>query len=138
MMILGFHGGKCCGIKHIHGLGYQPLIEVQPAIEEKVPEKNADQYGHTVSSYDNFFTDTAPAETTLERFDRYLAFCDKRRPYGIIEVTVIRTGGAKTGQVDTWRPYLEERGFKEVSNCHNSNSGNRVFVFHRMKDKETL
>lgn len=129
---LGFHGGKCCGIKVIFGFPYPYYDEwdrKQPACEKKDPV-NLDANGSNVSSDKPFFTDEAPGEGPDERLDRLISFCEKRRPKGIIEVT-LATGSHGFNQTIEWTPKLLERKFKIVNECKNSNSGNTVFVFHR-------
>lgn len=134
-MILAFHGGKCCGVKTIHGLGYHPGSEPgeEGWTEERFesPKLSNDKHGQHVQSDLSFFTDADPQESYLARFDRLLAFNDKERPYGVVEVTTT----SSAGQTLRWKPFLVERGFKAVTECYNSNSGNRVTIWHRVRDK---
>jgi len=119
------HGGKCCGIKHISGLGYHPE-ECLPAKKRSKPLK------HEGSCYMNssrpFFHVPAPAETYLQRFDRILAFIHANRPKGVVEVVLTGT------QLLYWRALLEERGFTLVNKCKNSNSGNTIHIYHLNKE----
>lgn len=89
--------------------------------------------GRDVDSNDRFFFPGAPVETPVERLDRYLEYLRKYRPRGIVEVCLAddEDDDIAYRQTPLWRPVLEERGFREVNNCMNSNSGNRVFVFHK-------
>jgi len=148
-MKIAFHGGKCCGIKTIHGMGDNPSGSLPPLRKPRARShqaRNADQYGKDVSSKTNFFDQPAPAETYLERLDRYLAFLDAERPAGIVEITLADERmpdycedcgcNCWSEQTRLWRQPLEERGFKEVNNCLNSNSGNRVYVFHRNREDD--
>lgn len=147
-MRISFHGGLCCGIKHIHELGSNPSGKLG-ALKARVYEgpewthdrqKNTDQWGINVNSATNCFDQEAPAETYLERLDRYLKFLDDWRPNGIIEIVLCDYSNSSDpetyGQIDSWEGLLFKRGFELVSNCYNSNSGNRIFVYHRTTDKE--
>lgn len=131
-MKLVFHGGKCCGIKTIHSLGNSPTAILGEIAAKQID--NSDCYGHTVSSDKPFFHEAAPVETYLERLDRYIAYCDKRRPHGMIEITLAKNSYETPKQTEVWPPLLAERGFKLVNSCQNSNSGNRCFVFYRNSD----
>ena len=127
-MHLGFHGGLCCGIKVIHGLSYYPNSNL-PALDA-IEEDNKDAYGLHVSSSERFFHEAAPVETYTERLDRYIDYCQRRRPKGIIEITLATDPDGNYGQ-EVWFPLLRSRGFKRVNKCLNSNSGNLVHVFHK-------
>jgi hypothetical protein len=127
-MRLVFHGGKCCGIKTIYG--FESPDSLLSAVEEK-SQNNIDAAGGHVSSNIDFFTDAAPQETEKERLDRLIAFCIKRRPAGIIEVTLAESHHLYWSQIPKWGPLLRKRGFKCVNKCRNSNSGNTVHVFHK-------
>lgn len=134
-MKIAFHGGKCCGIKTIHGMGYHPNSVMHNRLKKK-PLRNTDAHGGTVRSDYNFFNEYAPGtDTYLERLDRYLEFLDRVRPYGIVEITLASSYYDHCNQNIQWGPLLRKRGFRKVTDCHNSNSGNRVFVYHRKKDK---
>lgn len=131
-MKIAFHGGKCCGVKIIHGFidnDYPLMKHMENELEETVM-KCPDEYGHNVSSETNCYYQGAPEETSLDRLDRYLAFLEEWRPQGIIEIILISSQSQ-------WFPVIQERGFKEVSNCMNGNSGNRIYVFHKCIDEES-
>lgn len=134
-MKIGFHGGKCCGIKTIHGLGYNPNELIAALPKRKEFDKPADQYGRDFRSVTNFFRDKAPCETCLARLDRYIKYLDEKRPKGIIEIALADFNGNREAtswnQIRKWEPILLERGFKLVNECMNSNSGNKVYVYHR-------
>jgi hypothetical protein len=119
------HGGRCCGIKTIHGFGGHPNDYV--GAKKKQPRHQyTDIYGHSVSKNYNFYRDARPKETYLERFKAYLEYLKEERPSGLVEVTM-------TGcQLDYrgWQKVLEDHGFKEVTKFYNSNSGDHVYVFH--------
>ena len=132
------HGGYCCGIKIIKGFGGSapgPMQQTQYNHYNKVDERqkaakrnNRDQNGADTSSAQPFFTDAAPMESYEDRLNRYLAFVDKHRPYGIVEITMV------SDQMNRWWTTLKALGFVIVSSCRNSNSGRRVYVLHRRSD----
>lgn len=124
-MRLLFHGGMCCGIKHLKGFD-KPENKV--GAQEKKRLRNEDQFGYAVNSELDFFTDEAPVETQLQRLDRILAFVKKQRPRGIVEVVLAK--GHYIDQPGHWNDILINRGFKVVNSCKNSNSGNKIFVYH--------
>lgn len=138
-MKLVFHGGECCGIKTIYdfGFGKNSPNDLEEAVEER-PEVSHDQHADTVNSDLEFFTDAAPEETRKKRLDRLIAFCERERPRGIIEIN-LSDGKAYShwqnyegyNQVRTWKNLLHKRKFKIVNKCKNSNTGNTVYVFHR-------
>jgi hypothetical protein len=132
------HGGACCGIKHIHGMGEHPkgcgqsdtccmlaarskLTGEQTSFGRSsssgVNDAHADEYP------EDFFCDEAPQELPIDRLDRMLAFLKKHRKHGIVEIVLI------LGQ-KRWFPVLEERGFTKVTEAKNSNTHNTLFVFH--------
>lgn len=129
-MKIAFHGGKCCGIKTIHGFDNLPSNKVSPKRKYKL--KHNDRYGHNVSSAYNFYHKERPLETYEERLDAYIAWLKQVRPAGMIEVTLTKF------QVSyyKWGPALERRGFKKACQFKNSNSGNVVCVFHLIYGQE--
>lgn len=129
-MELVFHGGKCCGIKTIYGFHERPS-DLAPEKDKKTFLNN-DQHGHNVSTDKTFFTDAAPEETYSNRLDRYIEFCRKYRPQGIIEVTL--ADGFHIKQTSVWGKQLTRHGFKVVSQAKNSNTGNTVSVWHLVYD----
>jgi hypothetical protein len=130
------HGGNCCGVKTIHGF-FGRVNKGLEGVAYALDECTIITSDH-LHSGERFFHEAAPKETQLERLDRYLDYLDRRRKNGICEVVLAdyKKGMELYNQVDIWRPVLEERGFREVSNCHNSNSGSRIYIFHRVKDNE--
>lgn len=129
-LTLLFHGGNCCGIKTIKnfcGTGSSIEDALAPA-----PHNDEDKKGHLVNSNKRFFADSAPEETTLERLDRYIEYCKKHRPSGMIEVTLNFYQRGYCG----WGKHLEDRGFKKVASGLNSNSGNVCYVYYLVYKKE--
>ncbi len=134
-MRLGFHGGMCCGIKHIFELGTDPDSMCGP-LKKKESLSDDVTYDY-VCSDTNFFTDEAPEESKKDRLDRYLSFLSVRRPCGIVEITLITPRHSLSQK--KWIPIITERGFKEVTpedGIYNSNSGNRIRVFHLYMERK--
>ncbi len=126
-MYLGYHGGKCCGIKTIWHLGTKPEHEVTPV--SKKEDKSLDQCGDDVQSDYPFFFRAAPEESAVNRLDRYIKFLKEKRPSGLVEIALAESQYNWVDQ-SAWFPVLEERGFKQVVRFKNSNSGNWVRVFY--------
>lgn len=135
-MDLVFHGGKCCGIKTIYGFSCAPWDSTAARVASN--EVDNGKYGHTVRSDLSFFTDEAPKETYEERLVRFIEFCKRRRPRHMIEAvlanyvtTYLINGGYETRRQDeVWGPVLEKYGFKPVTTFENSNTRNKVTVYH--------
>lgn len=135
-MHLAYHGGKCCGIKTIYGFQSNPEHHVAP-IEDYIRIRycNLDSNGDDVTSEGRFFHATAPKETGIERLDRYLRYCDQRRPGGVIEIVLADFDWMPSFNA-AWWPILEERGFTKTATFQNSNSGNKVTVYHRVRSAD--
>ena len=134
---IAFHGGKCCGIKTIHGFSFKHNTNTNPDYDiwsekplVKGTFKEPDSYAEDVSSSMNFFTDKAPREPQEKRLDRYLDFIKTRRARSLVEIALVVAEGLHTYSQNHWITPLEKKGFKEVSRFKNSNSGNDVAVFH--------
>jgi hypothetical protein len=133
-MKLVTHGGQCCGIKIIHTMGWSPSDDYEcPPLKKARSHPAFPGAGY---DYNNpgkrFFWDKAPAEHPLRRLDRYLAFCDRERPNGVVEIVLsYNEEDEEENQVPQWEPDLLTRGFKKVNECLNSNSGNYVCIYHR-------
>ena len=130
-MRMSFHGGMCCGIKHIFELNFGGLDDLCDALPE-VRKNNSDCSYYWTQQDERVFTDAAPAETKLKRLDRYLEWLKLHRPSGIVEITLVTPTHGSYSQL-VWVPVLKERGFREVTpegGVYNSNSGNYVRVFH--------
>ncbi len=128
-MILTFHGGLCCGIKTIHG--FSNTTDWNCDALDEIGADNRDQAASQSHQNERFFHEAAPQETALERLDRYLEYCDRRRPQGVIEVVLAASDWA---QLPAWEPVLLERGFKMVTSAKNSNSNNTIYIYHRVND----
>lgn len=138
--MIACHGGECCGIKTIHGFQSGPSgpTAIESAIKAKDDpssvSNNPDAYGRVASSSFNFFSEEAPEESRLDRFKRYVAFLEKKRPAGIIEVAlrdVPQPGLAWRDQVRHWAEHLKKAGFRKVCRFKNSNSGYFVQIYHK-------
>ncbi len=134
-MYLSYHGGKCCGIKTIHGFQPNPESRVGKVYYADLEECDEDSSGRHVSTNTRFFHASAPRETGLERLDRYLRYCDQRRPGGVIEIVLADYSYVPSFN-KAWWPVLEERGFTKTAEFKNSNSGNPVTIYHRVKSAD--
>lgn len=131
------HGGRCCGIKSIHGFHGAPTWNVEPKKSQKFINET-DIYGRSVSSGYNWYRSKRPKETYLERFEEYIQYIKENRPAGLIEITMTQAQLDGSDYDDdcyenveiAWEPVLLKHGFKQVSRFFNSNSYNDVYVYH--------
>jgi hypothetical protein len=129
-MKLSFHGGNCCGIKHIHGLLNSPdymvdereLDSLDPFFNEKyeLPPNGSKQ----TPCYES-----RPRETAEERLRFYIDWLEKNRPFSLVEVTLAPY------QKLEWHKTLLDIGFVEVTTFLNSNSGCHITVYHLKIEK---
>lgn len=119
-MELFTHGGKCCGIKTIFSVGYDPENAIENAIE------NAKRYPVDHRGAYQWFKGKAPTETSVQRLKRFVEQVRVDRPGHIIEVVTATI----CDQTKKWRPHLEALGFKEVTKAKNSNSLQIVSIWH--------
>ncbi len=125
------HGGRCCGIKSIHGFhGNSPDTIVVPKKAQPDNHRQTDIYRHSVHQNYNWYRPKRPRETYLQRFEEYIRYIQEHRPAGLIEVTMTYCQLTIYG----WRTHLERLGFKETLKFKNSNSGDTVYVFHLVYD----
>ena len=139
-MRLAAHGGCCCGIKTIHGLGESP----DDLISKKEPHKHvltlhdADQLGYAPHGDINLFTAGAPEETEGSRFKRVLDHLKDIRPAGVCEVVTVDSDDADNygllATTDKWGDFLAGLGFYKVTSAKNSNSGNTIDIWHLVYD----
>lgn len=128
-MKLGLHGGLCCGVKTIYGFFDSPLLSLS-AIGSSKP-LNKDKYGNNFSTTESFFTGEAPYERYKDRLARYIAFCKKTRPQGMLEVILI-----VGDQTDPWEEILLDHGFKVyVPDWKNSNTGHTLRLYNLIYDE---
>lgn len=129
-MLLLCHGGKCCGVKHIYGFDWHPMIGEMPA--ETFEREEHEYCGGGGAGWQhlmpgkNFFKGKAPKEKPLDRLDRLLEYCKEEQPKGLIEITLVKS------QKEMWHKYLEERDFEIVNEFKNSNSGATIWVYHKV------
>ena len=143
-MRITHHGGGCCAIKQICGLGYTPDDDMyeRSAPKDLTSAKhyaNTDATGGSVDSSRCIYWFSRPTETAGERFDAFLEFLKKHRPCSLVEVTIVPYEESArypddpdcwSDYQEAWVPFLEERGFNCVAKVANSNSGNHVWVYH--------
>lgn len=115
------HGGKCCGIKHIFGLGDYPSDDEDRKLKTTQLPTEANSYMNSTAT---FYWPDAPEETKGERFDRYVEFIKKTRPSGVIEVVL------SLSQLGGWQEFVEDRGFVRVTTASNSNSHGNIHIYH--------
>lgn len=127
-MRIAYHGGSCCGIKTICGLGQNPSEMLLPKNLSN-NKSDLDWHPNLVEWNSNFFTGFLPEETRKERLVRYIDFIKKTRPGHIIEAVVVKSAYRWDDQ-SSWFPVLEELGFRIVNSNKNSNTGNIINVFH--------
>jgi len=131
MLKISFHGGKCCGIRHIYGFTYfttQNSLEPELLANDKF--EWSDRYGHDVSSANNVFHKAAPAESLYERLDRYIKFLRWYRPGGVVEVCLAKSKNY-FDQIAMHEAELFKHGFHLVTELpYNSNSKNVIRIYH--------
>ena len=131
-LMLTYHGGECCGIKHLKGFPLYKWEKKQPSLRKVDLSKKVfpfpDSCGAPVRSNMRFFTDYAPVEDLEERLDRLLAFCKDERPGGIVEAVLAK--GNEYDQVALFQDMLISKGFTLVNTVINSNSDNECRVYH--------
>lgn len=117
-MFLVYHGGNCCGVRHVYSMGADPTSLILP---KKASEPFNSQRPYVVQ---NLYTRERPAETRLQRLEAYLEFQRAEQDAGIIEIIL------SSNQAVGWHDSLIALGFKEVSRHRNSNSGNDILIYH--------
>lgn len=127
------HGGWCCGIKQIAGFRRLPtdLMSCRDVVAAARDNKYDLAFAAWVSDHEgSLYPKKEPAETYLQKLDRYLGYNDKLFPSGVVEV-VLATSVYPHMDQKVWMPVLEERGFELVTSNPNSNSGNTIHIYHR-------
>lgn len=125
-MLLLNHGGGCCGTKHICGFFRAPNSPhlLSPEDTDELEVMAAGAQGRECGQ--NFYAGKCPAETPLERLDRYLTFLKENQPSGLVEIQLVGF------QKSVWNKCLEERGFSVVCKYENSNTSNTIYVYHKI------
>lgn len=135
-MYITNHGGFCCGIRHIHGLGDNPSAKIYSAIRTPNVGLNG-----TLQA----FNYNRPVETRGERLSFLVAECKEVWSHGLIEI-VLAVHIAEEAcsdpdcdcdrvdesfdQVADWEGVLVDLGFKMVTSFLNSNTYNMCHVYH--------
>lgn len=122
MELIG-HGGACCGIFHIHSMGYQG--------PEGIYHASVSEFG--VNSNRNFRTFGEALERLVNTFDTYYNeggryFVPQYAGRGgerILEIVLTDR------QQEVWHEKLVELGFRRVVRFLNANSGNHVNIYYR-------
>jgi hypothetical protein len=127
---IGLHGGDCCGVKHIYGLGYYPNVmisarkgSVMTSYGQGWSDGTNDMMHRNRKGKCDFFNLAAPKETYAERFNRFVQFIKDNRLHGIIEVILNPT-------MKAWIPIIEDLGFKAVTLGKNSNTNLTITIYH--------
>lgn len=121
LLRVSHHGGRCCGVKHIHEFPSHPTVNLYAYNGKQKYGGNA--YTQMVEAGKRFFCLRRPAETALKRLDATLQSLKEKQPKGLVEVVLSRT------IADKWREALLERGFKEGPVFKNSNTYATLCVF---------
>lgn len=109
-MILGYHGGGCCGIINISGMG-------------DGPDDRSFAILRTTTSV-GLLINPRKREIRKDRLTYLLSLLKARYPEGLVEVTL------NNFQKKKWHKTLLSLGFKSKSTFKNVNSGNFVTVYH--------
>lgn len=132
-MYLSYHGGGCCGVKHIWGFYHNPKTIISAI--GKLPSPGQAAWYQKKS----FFFEPVPAETGIERLDRYLKHMEKTQPGALIEIFLAEYKHDKgICQISHgWPEVLLERGFVASEPFVNSNTNNLItrYTLVTTKDK---
>lgn len=115
-----FHGGSCCGIRHIAGFPTSPDSFVSPRSRSE-PANSSRCYKRPL-----------PKQTGKERFDVLMEHIRAGQRVGIVEVVLADMTLSK--QYTGWDEYIRKQGFVEIASSINSNTGNVVHVYHYYLD----
>lgn len=116
------HGGKCCGIKHIHGIPWNPTVKVTALLKRACYQGAVGEMSNPAK---DFFPGPAPAETGEERLNRLLEYLDSKKKSHLVEITF-------NNMYRGWNKILKAKGFRIVSKFTNGNTGNSIEVYHRI------
>lgn len=125
-MTIKNHGGKCCGVKHIHGFSYSPnvLVAALPACE--VYHGAAGEMNNPGKA---FHPSGLPTQKGHERLDALLKYLDEKKPSHLVEIILPVSWSTH------WKKTLEDRGFKLVTSFVNCNTIANLDVYHRVTSK---
>ena len=122
------HGGRCCGIKTIHGFLYQgpqALLPKRKAFGDESDDGLPDLCSPSSNIGKPFHRPALPQEPATARLDRLIAFVRQKRPSHMIEAVLNEL------QYPYWKDELQSRGFRLVTTYVNSNTNFRIYVFHK-------
>lgn len=116
------HGGRCCGVKHLHEFPYAPNHSV---VAYKSGKKDGGN-GYTQMNQPGkaFRYVKYPAQTGLERLKAVLAECKLKQPKGLVEVIL------PLNVADLWQEHLLELGFEKGPEFVNSNTYSKLQVYY--------
>jgi len=131
-MSLRYHGGSCCGSKHIAPFeGYGPkdiLAALSVGAASSQYPSNGGTYHLFPGQYSRTYDLPLPEEPAARRLYRILDLCVKVSLAQRIEVTLVDF------QLKDWREVLEECGFKLTSEHRNGNTYRTIYTFHLVYD----
>lgn len=97
------HGGHCCGVSHMYGFDYDP---------------NGHYTGMSRAAGGD------PRHTGEAQFKLAVQNCRNSRAAGMIEIVL------KRSQENQWKKIITEAGFEKVAEFTNSNTNNKLRVYH--------
>lgn len=117
-MYLSYHGGGCCGVKHIWNFPADPKTPISALNECRIGEQ----------PYKRFFSKAAPSETAIARLDRYIKYMHEVAPGNLIEIFLAEyKNNRPMCQISHgWPEALLERGFVASEPFVNSNTNNLI------------
>ena len=101
------HGGSCCGISHVWGIGRSPMAR------------------NNLNGYQG---------NSRDCLDRVIRLNHGTEAFRVLEVVTaqdVDDEGSGTNQTEDWEDTLVELGFQKVSSFVNSNSYNVCTVWHK-------
>lgn len=116
------HGGRCCGVKHLHEFPYSPDHNV--AAYDGGTKSGGSGYEQMVNPGKPFRYVKYPKQTGLERLKAVLAECKKQQPRGLVEVIL------SVSSASQWNKHLLELGFKKGPKFENSNTYTTLQVYY--------
>lgn len=135
------HGGFCCGMTHLYHFPPNPdnIVKEREKLSEEAYLASQKASVLAVRSPNEAYPEQTAKERLIETLNRITAGTynptvprsygpSGGRPMGIVEVVLTSRDGK--GYAITWKPCLEELGFTEVNTAMNSNSRNRLHIFH--------
>lgn len=126
MVQIRYHGGDCCGIAHICGLGVDP--------EGTLGARNGKFMSSDPSLRQYVWADKErPKETAEARFSSALKTIEDLEIGKLVEVVLITEIGDNYDYDENqsaWEPVLLQKGFQKVNEFVNGNTDNTLSVYH--------